>query len=147
MMNILFVIILLIKLSYGFEPSCSSCKFFISHKSNPELGLCNVFKEKTVNNVFMLKNFAEHCRNDENLCGKSGFLYEPIHNFQDYDSLIHEKNEIINNTCCGEINENKDIEELEKLEKEFVDIYQKMRSYNTKRIIKTTKDIYKLMKK
>ena len=147
MMFLLLTILSFIRFLYAFEPACTTCKFFIPHKSSPDLGLCNVFKEKIVNNVFMLKNFADHCRNDENLCGKSGFLYEPINEFEVNDNLLTEKREIISNLCCGELNEQKDIEELEQLEKDFIDIYQKMRSHNTKRIIKTTKDLYKLFKK
>jgi hypothetical protein len=60
---------------YGFEQLCSNCKFFIPHQYNSDLGLCNIFKEKSINNN-LIKNFAIHCRNNETLCGKSGFLYE-----------------------------------------------------------------------
>jgi len=127
---------------YGFEPSCSTCKFFIPHQNNPNLGLCNVFKERFINDS-LLKNFATHCRNDEKLCGKSGFLYEEQKKDED---LLDDKKEMIDNLCCGEVNEKSDIEELEKLEKEFVEIYQKMRLNNTRRFYKTTKDLYKLFK-
>ena len=147
MMFLLLTILSFIRFLYAFEPACTTCKFFIPHKSSPELGLCNVFKEKIVNNVFMLKNFADHCRNNEDLCGKSGFLYESKDILSNDTNLLSEKKEIISNLCCGELNERKDIEELERLEMEFVDIYQKMRSHNTKRIFKTTKDLYKLLKK
>jgi len=127
---------------YGFEPSCLTCKFFIPHQSNPELGLCNVFKKTSIDNSNLLKNFATNCRNDENLCGKSGIFYEKID-----DELLNEKKEIISNLCCGELNEKDDIDELEKLEKDIVEIYQRIRLHNTKKIYKTTKDLYRLFKK
>ena len=38
-------------------------------------------------------------------------------------------------------------DELEELEKEFFELFQKMRKHNTKRIYKTSKDLYKLFKK
>ena len=60
---------------YAFKPLCSSCKFYTPHKLNKQLGLCELFKENGLNNI-RLNNFASHCRNNENLCGKSGFLYE-----------------------------------------------------------------------
>jgi hypothetical protein len=135
-----FLILSFISLIYGFEPLCSSCKFFIPHQSNPELGLCDVLKEKSINDINLLKNFAVDYRNNENICGKSGFLYED-------SELVNEKKEIIDNLCCGEVNEISEIHELERLEKDLVEIYQKMRLHNTKRIYKTTKDLYKLFKK
>ena len=54
----------------------------------------------------------------------------------EYDTLI--------NRCCGEVNET---DELEQLERDFFEIYQKMRKYNTKRIIQTKQDLYKIFKK
>jgi len=137
------LILSFIGLIYGFEPSCSTCKFFIPHQTNADLGLCNVFKETSINNN-LLKNFAIHCRNDEKLCGKSGFLYEQKDENED---LLNQKKEMINNLCCGEVNEKEDIDDLESLERELVDIYQKMRVHNTKRLYKTTKDLYKLFRK
>jgi hypothetical protein len=50
----------------------------------------------------------------------------------------------LNNRCCGEVNEQYEIEQLEK---DFFDLYQKIKRFNTKKIDKTTRDIYKLFKK
>jgi hypothetical protein len=105
-------------------------------------------------------DYAVYCRNNENMCGKSGFLYEKI-NINDDENLIkntnnsemsndslHEKQlsdmyEELNNRCCGEVNEQYEIEQLER---EFFDLFQKIKRYNTKRIYKTTREIYKLFK-
>jgi hypothetical protein len=106
-------------------------------------------------------DYAIYCRNNENMCGKSGFLYENI-NINDDENLIkntnnsdemsdnslHEKQlsdmyEELNNRCCGEVNEQYEIEQLER---EFFDLFQKIKRYNTKRIYKTTREIYKLFK-
>jgi hypothetical protein len=132
-----------IGLIYAFDPPCSTCKFFIPHKVNPDLGLCGMIQDKIYlnNNEFMVKNLALHCRNNENLCGKSGFLHE-----SNYNSKV-ENYEYIQSLCCGELTDEKDLEELEQIEKDLVDIFQKMRKHNTKKIYKTSKEIYKLFKK
>ena len=70
-----------------------------------------------------MPNYAYHCRNNENLCGKVGFLYEakeyddkyPTQNFTPSEkqhtlNTLHE----LNNRCCGEVNETDEIEQLEK---------------------------------
>jgi len=44
---------------------CSNCKFFIPHKNN-----------KVNSNEKIIYNFAQHCRDDENLCGKNSTFYE-----------------------------------------------------------------------
>ena len=129
---------------FSYEPLCSSCKNFIPHiKNNPDLGLCKMFKNTpyTDNNI-VIHEFASHCRNNENLCGKSGFFYEP------YDEItkkqILDDYEELNNRCCGEVNERSEIEELER---DFFELFQKIRKHNTKRIYNSTKDLYKLFKK
>jgi hypothetical protein len=81
-----------------------------------------------------IKNFAVYCRNNENLCGKSGILYTAI-------NQKFEKYEYIKSLCNGEYSDVKDLEELEKLEKELVDTFQKMRKHNTNTLYKTTKKI------
>lgn len=136
-----FFILFYLQLIYAFEPSCSSCKFYVPHKSNPELGLCDLFKNKGLNGVY-LKNFASHCRNDENLCGKSGFLYES----NNQDKQVTDITEKLDNMCCGEVNEKYEIEEFENMEKELFDVLQKIKKHNTRRIYKTSRELYKLFK-
>ena len=142
----------------AFDPPCSSCKFFISNKKgNLDLGLCKMFTTKVYakEDTPSLPNFAVHCRNDENLCGKFGFLHEPIlenpsEMVSKYLKEQEQEPELINeyedlkNRCCGEVNES---DELEQLEKEFFEIYQKIRKHNRKRIYSTTQELYKLFKK
>ena len=144
------LVLSLINLIYAFEPSCTTCKFFVPHQTNPnpDLGLCKMFKDKIYSNKnddeVLINNLAVHCRNNENLCGKSGFLYESINNKND-DPL--ENYEFYDNFCCGEFTDKKDLEELDKIEKELFDIFEKMRKHNTLRIYKTSKEIYKLFRK
>ena len=114
----------------SYSPGCMSCKHFIPNKNlNTDLGLCKMFQETIYNNGYIrLYNFATHCRSDENLCGKSGFLYE------DNPEIIKEYEEL-NNKCCGEVNEQN---ELEELEREFFEIFQRMKKYNTARKYKSS---------
>jgi hypothetical protein len=135
--------------AYAYEPSCVSCKWLIGNKNlNPDLGLCRMFKESYSFNDNIIKyNYALQCRENEKLCGKSGFLYEPINKniietsekigiLNDYDEL--------SNRCCGEVNEKDEIEELEK---EFFDIFQRIKKYNKKRIFSASKDLYNFFRK
>jgi hypothetical protein len=74
-----------------------------------------------------IPNYAYHCRNDENLCGKLGFLYE--HKDSENRKVELElKNQLIelNNRCCGEVNET---DEIEQLEKEFFEVFQKIKKH------------------
>jgi hypothetical protein len=105
--------------SYTNSYSCQSCKNFIPHSRGiPELGLCGIFKG----------NFAEHCRKDQNLCGEKGYLYEEeqVTNEKfnkDFVDLYDE----LNNRCSGEVNEK---EELEQLEKDFAEMYTRIKKHN-----------------
>jgi hypothetical protein len=131
-------------IAFSYEPSCTSCKHFIPHvKNNNDLGLCKMFKSSPYPDTnILVSNFAVHCRNDENLCGKSGLLYDP-----DYDNIkqqFYDDYEELNNRCCGEVNEKYEIDELDK---ELLELFQKIKAHNTKRIYKSSKDLYKLFKK
>ena len=132
-----------ISIILAFEPPCSSCKHFISNnKGNLDLGLC--------------KMFTNHCRNDEQLCGKFGFLYEPANNNNNNNNATETTNstireeELVNeyeelkNRCCGEVNED---DELEQLERDFFEVFQKIKRHNRKRVYKTSQELYKLFKK
>lgn len=146
------LILSLINIAFAYERSCSSCKWFIpipNNKVNNELGLCKMFKNTCYNTKgqeVVIHNFAAHCRSDEHLCGKSGFLYEAKDEggvdvseteiMNDYDEL--------NNRCCGEVNEK---DEIEQLEKEFFDVFQRIKKYNKKRIFSASKDLYKFFRK
>jgi len=71
---------------YAQNNQCRNCKHFIPHKNNKivSLGLCRMFGNKVITNgningktsEKMIYNFAQHCRDDENLCGKNATFYE-----------------------------------------------------------------------
>ena len=141
-----------INIIFAYEPYCASCKWFFpisNNKLNNDLGLCKMFKNTCYNTQgkeIVVHNFATHCRNDENLCGKSGFLYEAKDEkeYEDSEDVIENDYKELNNRCCGEVNEKDEIEELEK---EFFEIFQRIKKYNKKRIYNTGKDLYKLFKR
>ena len=60
---------------------------------------------------------------------------------------INEIKDRLENMCCGEINEKYEIEEYEKLEKEMLEVFQKMRKHNLKKVYTKTNELYKLLKK
>ena len=124
---------------FSYNPSCIYCKHFIPNKNiNTDLGLCKMFQETTYSSGYIrLYNFAKHCRNDENLCGKSGFLYEPINSNENK----------LNKVSDEDAKFFKKIDETEQLEKEFFDIMQKIKKHNKKQVYNTTKDLYKLFKR
>jgi len=63
---------------------CVNCKYFIPHKNTKitSLGLCKMFGNNVNNKSHekIIYNFAEHCREDENLCGKNATFYDEIKN-------------------------------------------------------------------
>jgi hypothetical protein len=133
------------------EPSCTSCKFFIpNNRGQNDLGLCRMFKNNCYHRgkEYSLPNYAIHCRVNENLCGKTGFLYESMKTNIDNDNTEEQQINIelneLNQRCCGEVNEK---DEIEQLEKDFFEVFQKIRKHNKKQIYKTTKDLYKLFKR
>jgi hypothetical protein len=143
--------------SYDPVRLCSNCKYFIPHNRNiEELGLCKMFQnisyDKKTEAEIKIPNYAFHNRNNENLCGKAGFLYESkeldtpnseINDNNDKNIISNKLNEL-NNRCCGEVNET---DEIEQLEREFFEVFQKIKKHNKKQIYRTTKDLYKLFKK
>ena len=131
------LILTIINLVFAYEPSCTSCKWFVPNSLGyNDMGLCKMFKNTCVNkngkeNIIL--NFATHCRNDEKLCGSSGFLYESKNDkSNESNSEIEILNEFdeLNNRCCGEVNEK---DEIEQLERDFFEIFQRIQRYNKKR--------------
>jgi hypothetical protein len=126
----------LINYVYSFEPACTTCRFFIPNTLNTNFGLCKLFQENIYDNnnkEYIVNNVALQCRTNQNLCGKEGKLYQSINKkFQNYEYIRR----VSNNRCEYETN----LEKLEKLERELVDIFQKMRKHNTKKIYKKTKN-------
>lgn len=142
----------------AFVPPCTLCKnFSLPKDGNIEYGLCKIFKNKFQcdGNEVEMFDYAVHCRQNEKLCGNNAFLFEPIvnnnnnNNINDndddkFDKEFEDNMNELNNRCCGEVNETYEIEQLEK---EFFELFQKMKKYNKKRIYKTAKDLYKLFRR
>jgi len=115
-------------------PSCLSCKHFGFQPNNPNLsmGICNMFKDKP-HNTF-IPNYAVHCRNNEHLCGKSGYLYDPISIAQlakrkEEITLVASKRSGTKSTPPIEQEET-----AEYYEKKYKEIIQQIKNFNTKRI-------------
>jgi len=69
---------------YAQNKQCTNCKYFIPYKNNKVsgLGLCKMFGNRvyTKENKNVIYNFAQHCRDDEKLCGKNATFYEESEN-------------------------------------------------------------------
>jgi hypothetical protein len=153
-MLIYILVVCFLNLVYSQNKQCSSCKYFIPHiNKNPDLGLCGFFKNKLYDNTnLIIYEYAVHCRNNQRLCGNDAYFYEEIDNTNNKTNDIDNTKMIelydnLNNICCGEVNEKNEIDEFDKLERDFFDIYKRIQKHNTKKIYKTAKDIYKLFKK
>jgi len=156
-------------------PSCSTCKFFIPNPSHPDLGLCEMFQDTVYNGNkrHRVKNFAVHCRNSEHLCGKAGHMYErkqatddnqfqekfTIHNNHNNHNNNHNYNHNDNNGSkqdstykCSRIkdlffDDKTPATVQEELEKDMLDVLQKMRRHNTNRLYFTAKELYRFLRK
>lgn len=64
----------------GQNKKCTNCKYFVPHKNSKitSLGLCKMFGNKVYSkdNEKIIYNFAQHCRDDEFLCGRNATFYE-----------------------------------------------------------------------
>lgn len=113
MIFICYLLLLLINLSKSLTPSCKTCKFFIPSKIGDNLGLCSMFPDAIYNKkkeVQLKKNLAIYNRNDENLCGKEGYLYEAIEN-----NVYNSYEDYINNIYLNNIVKKTKLEELENI--------------------------------
>jgi hypothetical protein len=83
----MYILLLLVCLIYFYESNgetkhCVNCRHFIPYKNNKitSLGTCKLFGNKVNSSKThtdkIIYNFADHCRNDEHLCSKEGWLYE-----------------------------------------------------------------------
>jgi hypothetical protein len=128
----LFALIIVISISiinsYDFTPSCATCKHYVSYTNNPEFGLCNIFKNKIYikDKEVLIKNFASHCRRDESLCGKSGYLYESSEKPKTMYKYIYSMG-------CDDMVEHKTEKELINMDKELKDVFKKMANHNKKK--------------
>jgi len=149
---LLFLSIVLVK---SLKPSCQTCKFFIPNKIKDNLGQCARFQDTVYDDkqqVRLQKNLAIFCRNEEKLCGKSGYLYEPIEkheyakNFKNYQYKKFKNYQYIKKLCGDDFVEETNLEELERIERDLIEVFKKMRRHNLKVIYNTPKTISKLFK-
>lgn len=90
MFRLLFTLIVNFYVIYAdnikhYTQSCNTCKWFIPN-INDDYGKCKMFGEKTLLNEdknrgkkgfdLINYNYAKHCRENENQCGKYGYFYE-----------------------------------------------------------------------
>jgi hypothetical protein len=132
----------LLTIVLAYDPLCLTCKFYIPHNTNPELGTCKRFKDFAFNNnkYTLVNKLAVNCRINEELCGKDGNAHQATF----LNKQITDQYEELTNRCCGEVNET---DEIEQLEREFFDVLQKIKKHNKRQMYKTTKDLYKLFRR
>ena len=74
-------------------PSCTKCKWFVPHKLGVEdYGLCKMHKNTyslRKNMEVSIYEYAKHCRDNQDMCGKEGYLYEEAsENDNEYQNVI-----------------------------------------------------------
>ena len=127
------------------KPSCSSCKWNIPDKRGVnDYSLCKMFKPLKYDcqcKGGIMYEFAEHCRNNENMCGQNAFLFEPYNDIQIQEETLEEEDidttisdlldeyDDINNRCCGEVNET---DELDDIERDLMNIINRLKNYHDK---------------
>lgn len=123
------------ELSSLFKSDCLGCKWFIpNNKGFYDYGRCKMFKNKydCDGNQLIIYEFAKHCRNTENMCGKNAILYEPYNELSNdvnkdmiISHLLDEYDEI-KNKVYGEVNET---DELNEIENDLMNIIQRLMNY------------------
>jgi len=135
---VLYILLFFINLTtnlYALKPLCSQCKFFIPHKNqneNLEYGFCKMFTNfhYTKDETIVINEYAKHCRQNEYQCGPNGYLFESKNpeinlnkhilnkkieqNRNDEIAELQEKIKELEEQICGEVNEKKEIERIEK---------------------------------
>ena len=102
-------------------PNCITCKWFIPNINN-DYGKCKMFAEKNnqilekVEFNFAIYNYAKHCRDNKNQCGKDGYFYE--------------KNDLLEDTTIETLDMINKIEELKLYNKELYDYSRFLHNYN-----------------
>ena len=78
-------------------PSCTKCKWFVPHKLGVEdYGLCKLHKNTyslRKNMEVSIYEYAKHCRDNQNMCGKEGYLYDEA---SDDDNEYQYQNQNVN---------------------------------------------------
>lgn len=138
----IFVWIILVQCIYAEPPSCLSCKWVIPHpRGNIGYQLCGFYKNRydIKGKETIIYEFASHCRSNESMCGNDGYMYEEA-NAKANDSPLAITEESQSKCSC------ESSAEMEQLEREMFEMFQKIKKHNTKQLYKTTKDLYKLFR-
>ena len=70
-----------IKNTIALEHNCASCGWFIKNNNGKmEDGMCKLFSTTTIHGKKqnVIHEYAKHCRDNEDFCGKIGALYEDM---------------------------------------------------------------------
>ena len=93
---------------------CINCKWFIPNKdpNMKEYGLCKIYKNVVPdkNGERIIYDYAVHCRINENMCGETGYMFDPVNN-----DLVDEKIKMLQKHY-EELNERFSVEIMEKSE-------------------------------
>ena len=109
---------------------CINCKWFIPNKdpNMKDYGLCKIYKNVVPdkNGERIIYDYAVHCRINENMCGESGYMFDPINNDSVIEKIknLQKQYEELNERFCVEIMEKEDIEETEE---EMIDLLQEIK--------------------
>ena len=120
LLNIILCFILL-NCTYSYNPSCNSCKWFIvNKKNNDDYGLCGFYKNSypLLDSNITIYEFASHCRDNESMCGKQGYMHEHVDVIPISD--LSKKYKEIVNQCY-----------IEQLEREMFEIMEKIKKHET----------------
>ena len=99
------------------------------HELDEDYKILNNEEYKNHHVCYTHDEYKKYIKNNNKLCSPSGGEQNNI--------------EELKENCSSEFTDEKDLEELEKLEKELVDVFQRMRKHNTKKnIYKTSKDLF-----
>jgi hypothetical protein len=93
---------------------CINCKWFIPNKdpNMKDYGLCKIYKNvlPDKNGERIIYDYAIHCRINENMCGETGYMFDPLN-----DDLVDEKIKNFQKQY-DELNERFSVEIMEKSE-------------------------------
>jgi len=123
----LSILILLVNynMTYNLNKICTNCKWFLPYKPSYTIndsGICNynnnIYEYKNTQTIItdFLKNFKNNQLNEEYI-----YLNEISNLLIEYD--------VLNNNCCGEVNELLDIYENEKAKKNLYNKFYKLINY------------------
>jgi hypothetical protein len=119
---ILIILANCLKLNNNNKKLCINCKWFIPN-NNPEMkdyGTCKIFKNvlQDTSGEKIIYDYASHCRINEDMCGKTGYLFEPsnetaLDELNEKMKVLQTKYDEAVDRFSVEILENEEIKEIE----------------------------------